>query len=276
MCRSNEEISNPLLPRPAKVLLIKDEARYIKTLRLKPVDGVPEFTPGQFVMVGVFGYGEAPFAIASSPLRADYIEVSVRAVGDVTRAIHNLSPGDWVGIRGPYGRGFPVKDWEGKNVIVVAGGTGLFGVSALIWYLYEFRSRYGRVVLFYGARTPDDIPRWNDIKVWNGRIETYLTVNRPNDKWKGDIGLVTTLLDKYKLPRRDVVFVICGPPIMIRAVYDKLSRMDYRPKDMYVSLERRMQCGIGKCGACMLSNGLYVCKDGPVFRIDEIPEADLS
>ena len=271
---------NPYLPKLAKVDKIINETENVKTFKLRLLNESDarrfSFNPGQFIIVSVFGVGEAPFAIASSPLVKDYFEISVRAIGNVTRALHGLGEGDVVGVRGPLGNGYPLDELKGKNVVFIAGGTGLFGVSSLLWYIYENRSFFNDVMLFYGTRTPKDFMRKYDIDVWRNRIDVYLTVDRADVSWKGHVGLVTSFLDEIPLPKKEVAFIVCGPPLMMKATYRKLLSLGYSPNQIYVSLERQMKCGIGKCGRCMLSNGKFVCKDGPVFRCDQIPERDIE
>ncbi len=273
-------MSNPYIPKLAKIIKIVEESRDVKTFRLKFMSKSDmesfSFKPGQFVVISVFGIGEAPFAVSSSPLVREYFEVSVRAVGNVTRALHRLSEGSIVGVRGPLGKGYPLNELRGKNIVFIAGGTGLFGISALLWYIYENRKQFSNVMLFYGARTPKDFMRKYDLDAWKERIDVYLTVDRADETWKGHVGLVTSFLDEIPLPREDVAFIACGPPLMLKATYNKLRSLGYSPSQIYVSLERQMKCGIGKCGRCMLSNGKFVCKDGPIFRCDQLPERDIE
>ena len=266
---------NPYIPKLARIMGVVEEAYGVKTFKLE-VNGELKFSPGQFVMVSAFGVGEAPFAIASSPSKTSEIEVSIRAVGNVTRYLHRMKVGEIVGVRGPLGKGFPLEQFKDRNIMVVAGGTGLFGVSSLIWHIYENREEYGEVHLLYGVRKPSFILRRADIEEWDKKIGVHITVDIPEPGWSGHVGLVTTLLDKIGIPKENIVFAVCGPPLMMKAVYLKLLKLGYKPNQIYVSLERNMKCGIGKCGRCMLSNGLYVCKDGPVFRCDKLPERDIE
>lgn len=270
-------VANPFIPMLARIVRVVEETPDVKTFRLKLREGGGlDFTPGQFVTVTVFGVGEAPFAISSPPHEREYVEVSVRAVGNVTRALHRLTVGDVVGIRGPFGKGFPLDELRGRDLVFLAGGTGLLGVSSMLWYAWQHPEEFGRVVLMYGARTPRDFVRRYDLDEWASRVEVYLTVDRAEEGWRGHVGVVTTLLDEVDLPGRDAAFIVCGPPIMLKVTYKLLRDRGYSPSQIYVSLERHMKCGMGKCGRCMLSNGMYVCKDGPIFRCDEIPERDVE
>ncbi len=272
---------SPYVPKLAKVLDVIEETPDIKTLKLRYIDEEEQrrfsFRPGQFAEVSVFGYGEAPFAIASSPSRSsEHFEVSVRAVGTVTRAIHALKPGDIVGVRAPLGKGFPIENFYDMNVIVLAGGTGLFAVSSLLHYICEHRHEFRDVVLLYGSREPRLIPRRYDLDYWSKYIDVYLTVDKPDETWRGFVGVVTQLLDKVPTPRGPhTVACVCGPPIMMRVSIPKLLSLGISRNRIYLSLEWKMQCGIGKCGHCMLSNGKYVCLDGPVFALSEIREEDI-
>jgi len=267
---------NVYSPLITKIVDIIDEAFDIKTFVLERPKEFNDFKPGMFVMISVFGYGEAPFAVASSPYDKKYLEVSVRRVGNVTNALHRLKVGDYVGIRGPYGNGFPVEGWEGMDIIVIAGGTGLFGVSSLLWYLYENTDAYGSIKLLYGARTPQHIPRKRNLDTWATRFNVYLTVDKPDENWKGEVGVVTRLLDKIVFDGKRTIFVLCGPPIMLYNAYMELLKRGVQKEQIYLSLERRMQCGIGKCGACLLDSGYYVCRDGPIFRADQLLLGDIA
>ncbi len=267
--------NNPYKPMQGLIEDIITETSDVKTFVIRLSKEII-FEPGQFIMVYVPGVGEAPFAIASPPGETNVVEITVRRVGDVTNALHRLTVGRVVGVRGPFGRGFPLKELIGKDIVVLAGGTGLLGVSSLLWYIYLNKELFGKTILLYGVRTPRDFLRKRDLSTWSKRIEVYLSVDKTNGcRWGGFVCLVTDLLDIIGVdPRR--TYVLCGPPLMIKAAYYKLV-MDngVSPSKIYVSLERHMKCGLGKCGRCMLSNGLYVCLDGPVFRCDQIPMREM-
>ncbi len=274
---SYELEDNPFIPKTAIIEHILSETIDVKTFVLKPRNWTIDFTPGQFILVLVPGIGEAPFAIASSPSLKTRIEITVRRVGNVTKALHKLSEKSIIGIRGPYGNGFPINELVGNNIITIAGGTGLIGVSSLLWHIYENRELYGEVYLLYGSRTPRDILRRKDLGIWSRNIKILLSVDKTNgEEWSGYVGFVTDLLDKIDVFKNNTKYVLCGPPIMMKVAYYKLVKRGISPSSIYVSLERHMKCGIGKCGRCMLSNGLFVCKDGPVFRCDQIPEREIQ
>ncbi len=267
---------SPYQPQLARVSEVIVETSDIRTFRLelsKPI----KFYPGQFVMVTVFGIGEAPFAIASRPGETSAIEITVRAVGDVTRALHRVERGSIVGVRGPLGRGFPIDEMRKRRLVVIAGGTGLIGVSSLLWYAHDHPDEFNEVLLLFGARTPRDFIRVRDIEVFKKRMEVHLSVDKTDgEPWSGHVGFVTDFIDMLDTVKPNSVYVICGPPMMMKVAYRKLLMKGAKRNEIYVSLERHMKCGIGKCGRCMLSNGLYVCKDGPVFRCDTIPERDVE
>ncbi|HDI02447.1 MAG TPA: hypothetical protein ENF93_02245 [Ignisphaera sp.] len=267
---------NPFIPKLGRIINIVNETRDIKTFTIELINQEMEFYPGQFVMITVFGYGEAPFAIASKPGKTRIIEISVRSVGDVSNALHKLGIGSVVGVRGPLGRGFPLNELEDRDIVVIAGGTGLLGVSSLLWYAYFNKDMFNNIYLFYGARTPRDIIKKNDINEWRKKFHVYLSVDRTDGlPWDGYVGFVTDFIDLVEVPRESL-YIICGPPMMMKVAYKKLVNKGVDLAHIYVSLERHMKCGIGKCGRCLLSNGLYVCKDGPIFRCDILPEREIE
>lgn len=267
-------------PKLARIIKIINETPDVKTFRIELVNPSDKenfrFTPGQFAEVSVFGFGEAPFAIASDPEIKDFFEISVRAVGRVTKALHSLKENSIIGVRAPLGRGYPINEFFDMNVIVVAGGTGLFGVSSLLHFICKHRCEFRDVVLLYGARTPKDIPRKYDLEYWSKYISVNLTVDRADSTWKGHVGLVTDLFRKVSTPvGPKTIAAVCGPPIMIRATIPKLLNLGISRNRIFISLEWKMHCGIGKCGHCMLSTGKLVCVDGPIFRLSEINEGDI-
>lgn len=257
------------VPDIAEVIRIEKENPTIKTFRLKLKGGGKlKFLPGQFVQVSVFGVGEAPISMCSSPFERNYFEISVRKVGNVTNALFRLNEGDTVGIRGPYGNHYPVEKFRWKDLVLVAGGVGFPPLNSLVEYLAKDRGHYGRIFLLYGTRTPEDLIFRERIEKWKKRaIGVYFTVDKPDEKWKGDVGVVTTIFDKYKISGD--IGIACGPPIMMKFVIQSLRKIGIRDPDIYLSLERLMQCGVGKCGHCNIGNK-YVCTDGPVFSFEEL------
>ncbi len=240
--------------------------------------------PGQFVEVSVFGYGEAPFGISSPPGDTPVFEIMVRQVGNVTKKLCLMKPGDKVGIRGPLGNGFNVASFEGKTLLFTSGGTGMVPMRSLINHVLDPRQRekFKDVIILYGAKCPKEITFMDDVDKWKkvANVQCELTVDRcdPSECWGGCTGLITTLFPKIqadKLDSKNTIAVVIGPPVMYKFVIKCLQTMGIPDDNIYVSLERRMKCGVGKCGHCQI-NGVYVCKEGPVFnygKLKELPEA---
>lgn len=259
-------------PKLAKIIATKDETPDVKTFILQ-FTSKPRgltFKPGQFIQLSVFGYGEAPFSISSPPYQAEFFEVSVKKVGKLTARLHQLEVGDVVGIRGPLGNGFPIEAFEDREVVVIGGGIGIAPLKSLIATLIhsEFR-RKGKVMLLYGARSPADLVFKEELEKWSRRIPTYLTVDRAVRRWNGKVGPVTVLFDVVKLNPRRSKAVICGPPMMMYFTVKKCLELGFDPKDLYLSLERQMNCGVGTCGHCEFGP-FRVCLDGPIFCYDSI------
>lgn len=230
--------------------------------------------PGQFVEVSVPGIGEAPISVSSSPTQRPGFQLVVRNVGNVSRAIHGLAPGDKVGIRGPFGTSFPVEDgMQGRDVLFICGGIGLVPVRSAINYVLAHRAHYGEVTILFGARTPADRLFVDEIEAWRSRDDVTFreTVDHPDEHWQGQVGVITRLIPPLKFDPRRTVAVVCGPPVMYKYVILELWWKRMPNDSVYVSLERRMKCGVGKCGHCQI-NGLYACQDGPVFKFSEISE----
>jgi len=227
--------------------------------------------PGQFVEVSILGVGEAPISISSSPTRNGSFQLAVRSVGNVTSRLHTMKKGAYVGIRGPFGNGFPLEDLEGKDVLLIAGGIGLFPLRSLIQYILDRRESFGRVVLLFGARSPSERLFVNELDAWRKRsdVEFYETVDRGDQDWKGSVGVITTLIPKVTIDPQNTMAVVVGPPIMYRFVIGELKKKDLADENIILSLERRMKCGVGKCGHCQI-NGVYVCLEGPVFTLGQL------
>ena len=258
------------VPKDVKISYVRKESESVKTYRLK-IDR--EFRPGQFFQVSVLGAGEAPISASSSPTEKHYIELTVRNVGKVTRAIHNLTRDDSIGLRGPFGNFFKLEEMTGRDSIFVAGGIGLAPLRSCIRYIQDNRKRYGQLHLLYGARTYSDIIFKDDLEKWQ-KIRDFnilLTIDRPERNWQGNVGVVTTLFDRLKIDLKDFVAFVCGPPIMIRYTIFKLVELGLDDREIFVTLERYMKCGVGKCGHCYI-NDKYVCIDGPVFSFKQLKE----
>lgn len=233
--------------------------------------------PGQFVMVSIFGVGEAPISVSSSPTLKGRFELVVRKVGNVTGAMHRLEAGATIGIRGPYGTHFPIEEAKGRNVLFVAGGIGLVPMRSFINYVLDRRKDYGRAAILFGARSPAERLFVDELAQWRERmdVEFLETVDRGDESWKGNTGVITTLFQKISIDPARTACIIVGPPVMYRFVLIEAKKKGIPDEDIYMSLERRMKCGVGKCGHCQINN-LYCCQDGPVFnytRIKPLPEA---
>ncbi len=230
-----------------------------------------DFLPGQFVELTVFGLGEAPFSIPSSPNNKDFFQLCIRDAGNVSGALHRMKPGDKIGIRGPFGKGyFPFEKMKGKDVIIVAGGLGLAPVMPLIHTILEDRENYKRLVIIYGSVDPENILFKKDIEDWKKRddIEVCLTVDNPDESWQGEVGVCTNLIPGIDCSP-DSYAVVCGPPVMYKFVVSEFERKCIKPENIFLSLERRMECGVGKCNHCHVGNKLS-CIDGPVFSLWDI------
>jgi sulfite reductase subunit B len=228
--------------------------------------------PGQFVGISLFGIGEAPISITSSPSRSNgTFELCVRQVGDVTSALHQLEPGAVVGVRGPFGHGFPIDKMRGKDILFAAGGLGLPPLRSLINEVLDQRGSFGRVIILYGTKQPSEILFRDEIVEWSERedVEFHMTVDRGDEDWQGNVGVITTLFPKVTINPRNTVAATVGPPIMYRFVLMELLGKGIPETQIYLSLERRMKCGVGKCGHCQI-NDLYCCQDGPVFRYADV------
>lgn len=229
------------------------------------------YLAGQFGEYSVFGEGEATFCISSSPTRRGHLEFSVKKVGRVTQALHQLNEGDIIGFRGPYGNFFPLEKFKGKNLLFIGGGIGLAPLRSLINNVVDTRADYQDITILYGARTPQDLCFKYDLEAWSKDLSLQLvtTVDVGDKDWKGKVGLVPIVLEELKPSPQNAVAITCGPPIMIRYTLRALHKLGFTPSQVWTTLEMKMKCGLGKCGRCNIGP-LYVCKDGPVFRLEEI------
>ncbi|MDP1852618.1 MAG: FAD/NAD(P)-binding protein [Candidatus Omnitrophota bacterium] len=227
--------------------------------------------PGQFVMVSIFGYAEAPISICSSPTDKGFFDLTVRNVGTLTNAMHKLDKGDTIGIRGPFGRGFPIDNMFGYDLVIVAGGLGIVPLRSLIRYVMSQRNDFGYVQILLGCKTPKDFLFWQETNEWMKRaeIKSNCTVDMADPDWKGNVGLITTLIPGVDINPARTYAVVVGPPIMYKFVIKELLKKTIPDHQIIVSLERRMRCGLGKCGHCQIE-GKYVCQSGPVFTYHEL------
>jgi len=227
--------------------------------------------PGQFVEVSFLGLGEAPISISSSPTQKGYFELCVRNAGKITSKMHTLKVGDKLGIRGPFGHGFPVDELKGKDLLFVAGGLGIAPLRSFINFVVDKRKDFGKVSLLLGCKEPSQLLYKEEIDRWSALTDLYCrcTVDRTAPEWKGNVGLITELIPGVDLDVKQTYAVVCGPPIMYKFVIIKLIEKKLPEKQILVSLERRMKCGVGKCGHCQIQH-LYCCQDGPVFSFHKI------
>ncbi|MEO0114472.1 MAG: FAD/NAD(P)-binding protein [candidate division WOR-3 bacterium] len=267
-------MNNPYRSIPAEILQVIEETPNIKTFVLKPKETL-QFEAGQFVELTVPGVGEAPFTPSSSPFVKETLELTIMRVGRVTNELFKLKAGDWVGIRGPYGQRYPLENFENKEVFIVGGGVGLAPLRSLFLALTHEIKKYKKIYLRYGARTPQDIvyksllAEW---KTWKG-VDVLLTVDVGDKSWKGKVGVVTVILDKIPVDFNNSVAVVCGPPIMMKFVTQRLLEAGFAGKDIYLSMEKNMSCGLGQCGHCRIGR-YFTCKDGPVLTWKQIKDIE--
>jgi NAD(P)H-flavin reductase len=266
---------NTWMPVLARILKVQEENFNTWTFTMEFLD--PEihsryrFAPGQFNMFYVPGVGEAAISVSSDPEQIGTFDHTIRLVGSVTRAVERLNIGSTVGLRGPFGRGWPLEAMEGKDVVIVAGGIGLAPLRPAIYWVLAHRERYKRVVLLYGCRTPEDRVFADQLEQWekHGSIQVLVTVDNATGNWAGPVGVVTALLRRIKVNAERTIVLVCGPKILNHVAAWNFLQLHVPPDQVYVSLERNMNCGFGRCGHCQYG-GKFMCKDGPVFCFSEV------
>jgi NAD(P)H-flavin reductase len=265
--------TNPMLPQPYLIRDVAKETPDTFSLRLEPEAGANgrSFQPGQFSMLWVFGVGELPISISGHPALHDRLVYTVRSVGQATHSLVNQRVGDSVGVRGPFGAGWPTAAARGRDVIVVAGGIGLAPLRPLIYQVLQNRKDYGRLVILYGARSPRDLLYRKELATWarNRDIQVLVTVDYGGLGWRGHVGVVTTLFKYARLEPARSIAMVCGPEIMMRFVTRELETQGLSRDDIYLSMERNMKCAVGFCGHCQYGPH-FICKDGPVFRYEQM------
>jgi NAD(P)H-flavin reductase len=262
---------NPYSYIEAEVEKVANETANIKTFTLRP-RGAISFRAGQFMEVSLPGIGEAPFTPSSNHDTRDSLEFTIMSAGRVTKLIHQAKPGDVFGLRGPYGTAYPLNDFKSKEIFIVGGGVGLAPLRALLYALFNDVQNYKRISIKYGARTSRDIVYKTEIDTWRSRaahVGVEVSTDVGDETWKGNVGLVTTILRKDDFDIPNGVAVVCGPPIMMKFVTFKLLDLGFKDSQIYLSMEKNMSCGIGKCGHCRIGPH-YACKDGPVFTYDKV------
>lgn len=264
---------NPYRPKLAEIIQIREETegeRPVKTFRLQFIEKNHfSFKCGQCAMLSVFGKGESMISISSSPLEKEYIQFSILKMGRVTTALHDMKEGDKLGIRGPYGNGFPVDEWEGKNLLFIGGGIGLAPIWSVLQTVLKKKKKYGHLVLFYGARSSADLVFKEELKKLKDEMKVCLSIDIEEPDWDEYVGFVPqNVLDK-KPSSKNTVAVTCGPPIMIKFVIENLKKLGFKDNQIYTTVENKMKCGIGKCGRCNIGP-VYICQEGPVFSWENL------
>lgn len=269
----SESRTNPLLPAPYRMLRNKRNTHDVFTLHVEPADEVnfPHFLPGQFNMLYIFGKGDAAISISGDPTKAQPLRHTIRRAGVVTRALEQIKPGEVLGIRGPFGAPWPVKEAEGQDVLLVAGGIGLAPLRPAMYTLLANRDNYRKIALFYGARTPEDLLYVAELEQWRSRLDlqVWVSVDAATRNWMGDVGVVTKLIARASFDPSNVVALICGPEIMMRFTIQELEKFQIESDKIFLSMERNMKCAVGFCGHCQYGPH-FICKNGPVFRYDQV------
>ena len=258
---------------------IIEETPDVRTFRLKfkNTEDAEKFSfkAGQFGEYSVYGVGESTFCIASSPTRKGYIECTFRQTGKVTNALSDCEEGSIIGFRGPYGNIFPLDEWKGKSLLFIAGGIALPPMRCVIWNALDLRENFNEVTIIYGARSVKDLVYKHELEDWKRRKDVKLitTVDPGGESpdWKGEIGFVPTIVEKFAPSSVNTIAIVCGPPVMIKYTFPVLTKLGFADDTIYTTLENRMKCGFGKCGRCNVGK-VYVCKDGPVFTLSQLKD----
>ncbi|MCR4319091.1 MAG: FAD/NAD(P)-binding protein [Candidatus Brocadiaceae bacterium] len=268
-------ITETMIPKPFRIHRKLKETHDTYTIELESTngaDGFP-FSAGQFNMVYVFGVGEVPISISGDPSMPKMLKHTTRSVGIVTKAILKLRSGDVLGVRGPFGSPWPVNEAVGNDVVIVAGGIGLAPLRPVMYSFISQRDKYGKIILLYGARTPEDLLYKKELESWRGRFDfdVKVIVDSATGNWRGNVGVVTTLIPRIQFDPLHTIAMICGPEVMMRYTLKELQNYGVKNENIFVSMERNMKCGICLCGHCQFGPK-FVCKDGPVFSYDHIKE----
>ncbi|PNT92610.1 FAD/NAD(P)-binding protein [Clostridium thermosuccinogenes] len=276
MYNREQGINEALIPKLGVVTDIRVDTPDVKTFRVNALDGGVCFKhiPGQCAMLSIPGVGEAMFSITSSPTNTEYMEFSIKKCGCLTEWLHHMDVGQQITIRGPYGNGFPVDtEFKGRDLLFIAGGIGLAPLRSVINYVRHYRDNYGHIDIVYGSRSKEDLVDYEEImNEWSKEQDTnvYLTIDREQPGWDGHVGFVPNYVKELNFDTNKTV-IICGPPIMIKFTLAGLQELGFEKTQVYTTMELKMKCGIGKCGRCNIGSK-YVCKDGPVFRCDQLDE----
>lgn len=263
--------ADPMLPRVVRVLERRREGADVWTLDIAPAEGAPPIAPGQFNMLTAFGVGEAAISVSGDPAEPGRLVHTIRAVGAVSSALARLDAGDALGLRGPFGVGWPMAEAAGRDVVIVAGGLGLAPLRPVLYRLFAERARYSKITLLFGARSPADILFRSEIESWRKRFDIGIevTVDHAAPGWHGHVGVVTALIRRADFDPLRAVAMVCGPEVMMRFAIAALSGAGVADDALYLSMERNMKCAIAFCGHCQFGT-VFVCRDGPVFRYDRV------
>jgi sulfhydrogenase subunit gamma (sulfur reductase) len=273
--------NNPYNPAPMRIVQAYYESDdcSLKTVELEFLEDADrrqffaEYNPGQFCQLSIFGKGEAPFGIASAAWEGDFVRFTIQKLGTFTQAVHKMKAGEIIGMRGPLGNGFPLKDWERKSLVIIGGGCAFSTLYALTKHIQhsDERPKYKDLVVIYGARTSGLCMYKNDIHSWYERVDLQLhqAIDVPESGWLHHVGYVPDVVCEVAPSSENAVAVVCGPPIMMKFTLQALTDLGFPPNTIFTSLEKRMKCGLGKCGRCNIGPK-YICKDGPVFSLAEL------
>lgn len=265
--------TDPMLPSLFRIHRVLKESYDTFTVELVSLEGYQTFPfmPGQFNMIYVFGVGEIPISISGDPLHPETLVHTTRAVGTVTKAMGELRPGDVIGVRGPFGSAWPVKEARGSDVVFVAGGIGLAPLRSALYHVLSQREKYGKIVLLYGCRSPEDILFRKELEKWRARfdLEIFVTVDYANSRWHGNVGVVTKLIPKAPFDPLNTVAMVCGPEVMMRFTAIELVKRGVSPENVHLSMERNMKCAVGFCGHCQFGP-TFICKNGPVYPYSQL------
>jgi NAD(P)H-flavin reductase len=264
---------DPMTPYLYKIEKFNRETHDTFTINLAPSNGqsIEKFSPGQFNMLYIYGVGEIPISISGDPYKPETLIHTTRVVGTVTKAMRSLKPGEMIGIRGPFGTHWPVEEAFGDDIVIIAGGIGLAPLRPAIYQIFAHREKFGKVVVLYGSRTPNDILYRAELEKWrrNLDLEVHVTTDRATGDWRGNVGVVTRLIPRAPFDPYNCKVFICGPEVMMRFTVRELEIRGVEHESIYVSMERNMKCAVGYCGHCQYRD-FFICKDGPVFSYNEI------
>jgi NAD(P)H-flavin reductase len=263
--------ADPMLPHIARVLGRRRDGPDVWTLDIAPSEGAPSFAPGQFNMLTLFGVGEAAISVSGDPAEPGRLVHTIRAVGAVSSALTRLEAGDLLGLRGPFGMGWPMAEAAGRDVVIVAGGLGLAPLRPVLYRLFAERERYGKITLLFGARSPAEVLFRHEIEAWRRRLDIGIevTVDHADSDWHGHVGVVTTLIKRADFDPLRTIAMVCGPEVMMRFAIAALEEAGVADDAIWLSMERNMKCAVAFCGHCQFGT-VFICRDGPVFRYDRI------